>query len=317
MGAVSIQRSGLTVFEGACGYANAEWQVPNTVATKFRIASIGKQFTAVAALLLKQEGKVALADPVNRYVDGLPVPWRTATIHQLLTHTSGIPSKPENRSELEARRRDALPTTPRELLDAVQVVPLQFPHGTKLAYNNTGYILLGMVIEKASGMSYPRFIQERVFTPLKMTESGFDDAKRVLPKRAVGYILRGHEIENAESVHATVAWSAGGFYSTVRDLLTWSASLAQGKLLDADSTARMFQTYPETQLQGMHYGYGVVLAEKFGESLHYHGGGITGFTSVLQRYPKSELVVAVISNLDGGTAAWDVADGLAKLLLKK
>lgn len=316
MGAVSVWHHGKSLFEGACGFANAEWEIGNTVETKFRAASISKQFTAAAVLLLQQDGKLSVSDSIGKFIDGLPPAWQSTTVHQLLTHTSGVPIY----TAAPIRHLDRMGATPRELLDVVIGKPLMFMHGTKLVYNNTGYVLLGLVIEKASGMSYADFVYQRVFGPALMKDSGFDESRRVLSRRANGYNLKGDILENAEQVDASVAWSAGGFYSTVRDLVRWALAVRSGKLLNAASRAQMFRIYPETMLQGMHYGYGIVIAERFGKRLFYHGGGINGFSSVLQIYPDADLVIAVMSNLDSGSSqvqSWTVADGLAKQILKK
>lgn len=320
MGAVSMKQRGKSIFEGACGLANVEWQAPNTVDTKFRAASIAKQFTVAAILLLSQEGKLSVGDAVGKHVEDLPETWRPATIHQLLTHTSGIPIYTSDANESKLQRLRRLGATPREILDLVKDAPLMFPHGSKFAYNNTGYILLGLVIEKTSGVPYQQFVHDRIFAPLRMKDTGYDDSRTILPRRASGYVLAGGRLENAGPVDASLPWSSGGFYSTVRDLVSWSDSLAKGALLNPDSTARVFHVYPETLIQGMHYGYAVVLADRFGEKLQYHGGGINGFSSVLQRYPARDLTIAAMSNLDSDSApvaAWKLADGLAAIVLAK
>lgn len=320
MGTVSLMQSGKVLFEGACGFANAEWEVPNTIDTKFRTGSIAKQFTAASILLLKQTGKLKLDDPISKFVPDLPTPWRDATIHQLLTHTSGIPSYTASADSAALQRLNRRGATPDQLLALVKARPLLFPHGTRMAYNNTGYVLLGLVIEKVSSARYRQFVQEKLLTPAQMRDSGFDDAQTVLARRASGYARKQGHLENAESVDASVAWSSGGFYSTVRDLQTWWRFLTTGALLDADSLARMFRIYPETLTAGLHYGYAVVLGQKHGTAVRYHGGGISGYSSVLQHYPAHNLTVAVMSNLDSdseATAAWTVADGLVEQLLDR
>lgn len=169
-------------------------------------------------------------------------------------------------------------------------------------------------------MTYSDFIHNRLFAPLGMKHSGFDKALPVLPRRASGYKLVGDGLENAEQVDATVAWSAGGFYSTVGDLISWGTAILRGGILEKTSTEQMFRIYPETLLQGMHYGYGIVIAERFGKRLYYHGGGINGFSSVLQIYPDEDLIIAVMSNVDIGASriqSWTVADHLAGTYLEK
>jgi CubicO group peptidase (beta-lactamase class C family) len=314
MGAASVTVNGNTEFAEACGWADAEWKVENTADTRFRTASIAKQFTAAAVLLLYQDGKILLSDPIGKYLPDLPDSWRPATIHQLLTHTSGLPL-PDYDALFKSY---PLGPTPTQFLALLRDKPLLYPHGTKLTYNNVGYILLGLLIEKVSGMKYERFVQERLFDKIGMRDSAFDDIHKIVPRRARGYALEGAGLRNADPIDPRSAWSAGGFYSTVHDLTVWSEALAHGKLLNPDSTKRMFAVYPETLLEGMHYGYGVVLAERFGHELQYHGGGIRGFTSVLQRYPQVNLVIAVMSNLDSDTTpppmeSWVVGDGLAQI----
>jgi len=314
MGAASVAVNGSTQFAEACGWADAEWKIDNTMDTRFRAGSIAKQFTAAAVLLLYQDGKIWLSDPIGKYLTDLPSSWRSATIHQLLTHTSGVPIPDYHALE----QSYPLGPTPTRMLGLLRDKPLLYPHGTRLTYNNTGYLLLGFLIEKVSGMKYEHFIQERLFNRLGMLDSGFDDLHEVVARRARGYALDGGGLRNAGPIDPLTAWSAGGFYSTVHDLTLWSEALAHGKLLNADSTTRMFAVYPETLFEGMHYGYGAVLAERFGHALQYHGGGIQGFNSVLQRYPQVKLVIAVLSNLDSDKEppplkSWVLADGLAQI----
>lgn len=322
MGAVEVALNGKIVYSDACGWADAEWNVKNTVDTRFRTGSLAKQFTATAVLLLHEQGKFALTDPIGKYLPDLPESWWSATIHQLLTHTSGIP--PYTQGPV-FERMSRLGATPKEMIDSVRDQPLAFAHGTQFKYNNTGYIVLGMLIEKVSGIPYARFVQENVFDRAGMKNSSFDDFRKIIPRRAQGYSLVKGTLQNANFLDTTSAWSAGGFYTTVDDLVLWSEALAHQKLLNADSTRRMFSVYPETVLQGMHYGYGVVLAENIGHALEYHGGGITGFQSVLQRYPESGLVIVILSNVDPGDndpaseviAPWTLGDGLAQIWFQK
>lgn len=315
MGSVAVALDGKIVFSDACGWADAEWTVKNTVDTRFRTGSIAKQFTATAVLLLHEQGKFELSDPIGKYLPDLPESWRSATIHQLLTHTSGIPPYTQGPVFERMSRTGAMP---KEMIDSVRDKPLEFAHGTQFKYNNTGYIVLGMLIEKVSSVSYQRFVQENIFDRVGMRDSGFDEQHKIIPKRAKGYSLIKETLQNADFLDTTSAWSAGGFYSTVQDLIVWSEALAHQKLLNGDSTKRMFSIYPEAVVQGMHYGYAVTLTERFGHAIQYHGGGITGFQSVLQRYPEVGLVIAILSNVDSGDdsdviAPWTLGDSLAQI----
>lgn len=320
MGIVAVEENGTRVFEAACGFANEEWHVPNTIDTEFRIGSLTKQFTAAAILLLKQDGKLQLTDAIAKFVPDLPQSWVPVTVHQLLTHTSGIPNYTASSYEAERKQLDRIGATPRQILDLVTKVPLRFSPGAKVEYSNTNYILLGMVIEKTSGMSFQQFVQTRILEPLHLAHTGYDDTRKILEHRASGYVPSNDRLENVERVDASVPWSAGGYYSTVDDLLAWSDSLVQRRLLDAESTELMFRAYPEAALQGVHYGYAVVLGEKFGHRLEYFAGGIDGFSSMLQRYPELDLTVAVLSNLDPRktrVAAWTLADGVVETIVRK
>ena len=317
MGAVAMAVNGNIVFSDACGWADAEWNIKNTVDTRFRTGSIAKQFNASAVHQLHEQRKFELTDPIGKFLPDLPESWRIATIHQLLTHTSGFPTYTQGPAFDRMSRTGA---TPKEMIDLVRDKPLDFAPGNRWNYSNTGYIALGMLIEKVSGTSCERFVQENIFDRVGMKNSGFDEQHKIIPKRAKGYSLRKGTLENADFLDTTSAWSAGGFYSTVQDLILFSEALAHQKLLNLDSTKRMFSVYPETALQGMHYGYAVVIGERFGHAMQYHGVGITGFQSVLQRYPDTGLVIAVMSNVDTvedlpaeAVAPWTLGDGLAQI----
>lgn len=325
MGAASVTVNGKVAFSAACGWADAQFSVKNALDTRFPIYSITKEFTAAAVLLLHQEKKFALSDPIGEYLPNLPTSWQAATIHQLLTHTSGVPdytgSPDYKQVNPELSRLTLLGDIPNELLGLVRDRPLMFAHGEKFAYNNSGYILLGMLIEKVSAVPYPTYIQQHIFDRLKMRDSGYADPHLIVPRLAKGYVLSGANLRNADWVDPRQAWSAGAFYSTVGDLTRWSEAIAHGELLNPDSTERLYRAYPEAVSQDpfgkpAHYGYGIVLVERFNHQLQYHGGGDSGFNSVLQRYPEVNLVLAVLSNLDSGSGAlpsWTLADGLAQI----
>jgi D-alanyl-D-alanine carboxypeptidase len=322
MGSVLITVDGRRVFSGACGTADVQSKLKNAIDTRFLIGSITKEFTAAAVLLLYQEKRFELSDPIGKYLPNLPDPWQAATIHQLLTHTSGVPiytaSADGKGINPDLDHLILNGDIPNQLLDLVRNRPLLHAHGEKFTYNNSGYILLGMLIEKISGMSYSEFVQKRIFNPLQMRDSGYRDPRTIVPRLAKGYELDGLELRNVE-VDPRSAWSAGVLYSTVGDLTRWSEAMAHNKLLNSDSTSRMYALYPEAVSndpynQVGHYGYGIVLTERFRHQLQYHGGGIRGFNSVLQRYPEKNLVLAVLSNLDSDLMpSWTLADNLAQI----
>jgi D-alanyl-D-alanine carboxypeptidase len=311
-GAVLIGRNGKILFQKGYGLANAEWLIPNTPQTKFRIFSLTKQFTAAAILLLQEQGKLSVSDPVSRYISDLPDEWRKITLHQLLTHTSGLP---EYTQSPEINSINLIGASPQQLIALVKSKPLQFTPGSKLAYSNTGYVLLGMIIEKVSGQSYSAFLKERIFASLHLNDTGYDEATTVIPERASGYQFKDGSILNAKYLDMTVPYAAGGLYSTVNDLFKWNEALAGEKFLSATSQKQMFAIYPEASGYGAHYGYGIVISEKFGQPLYYHGGGGNGFATAIQRYPKENICIVVLSNLES-VKSWDVATEVAEVVLK-
>jgi CubicO group peptidase (beta-lactamase class C family) len=308
-GAVLVGVDGKIEFEKGYGNANEEWEIHNTPTTKFRIASLTKQFTAACVLLLQERGRLNVRDPISQYLSGLPDSWRSITIHQLLTHTSGIPNYT---SDLQFARIRHTGATPSEMVALVAAKPLDFNPGSKWAYSNTGYILLGMLIEKMSGKSYADFLKSNIFTPLGMANSGYDRAADILTERASGYEIKDGHLANADFIDMNIPYAAGGIYSTVEDMYRWSQALAQeGKLLSADSLKQMFTPYPEAAYQGQHYGYGVVISGlKFGKLLYYHGGGVDGFSTSIQRYPKDKVCIVVLTNV-GSLKPWESGDHIA------
>lgn len=308
-GAVLVGVNGKIVFKKAYGMANEEWNVPNTTTTKFRIASLTKQFTAACILLLRERGQLKVRDPISRYLPGLPQAWQSITIHQLLTHTSGIPNYTDSPELPKLNRTGA---TPQEMIALVADKPLDFTPGSQWHYTNTGYILLGMIIEKVAGQPYAEFLKSNIFQRLGMTNSGYDRASDIIRERASGYRTREGSIANADFIDMTIPYAAGGIYSTVEDMYLWNEALAQdGRLLSQDSLNQMFTEYPEATYQGQHYGYGVVISrQKFGKLLYYHGGGVEGFSSSIQRYPSERTCIVVLSNWSS-FKPWEMGDHIA------
>jgi CubicO group peptidase (beta-lactamase class C family) len=248
-------------------------------------------------------------DPISRYLPGLPETWQSNTIHQLLTHTSGIPSYTDSPQLAKLDRTGA---TPQEMIGLVADRPLDFKPGSQWHYTNTGYILLGMIIEKSSAQPYAEFLKSNIFERLGMMNSGYDRATDILKERASGYSITDGRIANADFIDMTIPYAAGGIYSTVQNLYRWNEALAQdGKLLSEDSLRQMFTEYPEPTCQGQHYGYGVVISrQKFGKLLYYHGGGVEGFSSSIQRYPSERVCIVVLSNLSS-FKPWEMGDHIA------
>lgn len=302
-GAVLVAKDGQPVFRKAYGRANEEWEIASTPETKFRLGSITKQFTAVAILRLAEQEKLKLTDPVKTYYPEAPAAWDAITLHHLLNHTSGIPSYTDQKDFFAAKSR--LPLKPAEIVRLTQEMPLEFPPGTKYRYNNTGYILLGVVLEKVTGVSYADHLKRTIFDPLGMKDSGYDSSTAILKQRASGYRPDGR---NADFLDMSLPYAAGSLYSTLDDLLKWDEALHADKLLQRAS----WETMTKPGLGD--YGYGLVIRPVEGRPAQAHGGGINGFSTFMVRVPGERLLVVALANQEG-PAAQTVAQSLARMYL--
>jgi CubicO group peptidase (beta-lactamase class C family) len=287
-GAVLVAKDDGTIFAKGYGFANAEHQVPNSTRTKFRLGSITKQFTAMAILILREQGKLKIQDPVGKYLADAPKAWEGVTIRHLLTHTGGVPSYTE---AADYSKKMSTPETVTTMIARFRDKPLDFKPGEKFHYSNSGYFLLGAIIEKVSGKSYEAFLKEAIFAPLGMKDTGYDHSATILPGRASGYNRRGEELVNAEYLDMSQPYAAGSLYSTVLDLAVWDRALRDGKLISKNAYTEMF-----TPVKG-DYAYGWAVKTIKGRKLIRHGGGINGFVTDFLRYPDQKLCVAVLCNV--------------------
>lgn len=294
MGSVLVGRDGKVLFEKSYGLANVEWAVPNDAATKYRIGSVTKQFTAAAILLLEERGKLKLDDPVSNYIPSAPATWEKITLLHLLTHTSGLVNFTDDPRYAEWKRN---PSSPSENLARIRDKPLQFEPGTKWAYSNTGYLLLSQVVETTSGQPFAQFVSENLLRPLGMTDSGFDSNTEIIPHRAYGYVGSPGRLSNAPYIDMTLPRGAGGLYSTTHDLMCWTEGVFGGKLLAAASLEKMTRAFKND------YALGVSVKESHGRKRIEHGGGIDGFNSHVAYFPESRTTVVVLANLATPRAA--------------
>ena len=292
MGSALVARGDDVIFSKAYGSANLEWQIPNAPSTRFRLGSITKQFTAASILLLEEQGKLKTEDPVKKYLADAPAAWDNITIFHLLTHSSGLPNFTGFPEYPNAR---AIPTTPEKLVARFRDKPLDFPPGEKFQYSNSGYVLLGYLIEKISSGSYEKFVQDNIFTPLLMKDSGYDSNSAIIARRATGYAPSPTGPRNAEFIHMSIPHAAGALYSTTEDLLKWQRALYGGKLLSPASFKKM-----TTPFKG-NYAFGLTVSSE-GRKQFEHGGGIEGFNTDLVYTPDTQVTVAVLSNLNGPAA---------------
>jgi CubicO group peptidase (beta-lactamase class C family) len=312
--AVVAVRDGHTVLRKAYGMADLERGVPLQPDMVFRIGSMTKQFTAVAILMLVEEGKVAVADPITRFLPDYPTGGRTITVEHLLTHTSGIKSYTDMDDFLANMRKDY---TVKELIDHFESQPVEFEPGEKYQYDNSGYFLLGAILEKASGMGYEAFLKKRIFDVVGMPRTSLDDTSRIIPGRAPGYSKTGDTWKNADWISMTQPYSAGALVSTVDDLAKWDAALYTGTLLRPETLQRAFTPHRLKDGKPIDYGYGWQSGTWEGFTVIQHGGGINGFVSMGVRVPERKVYVAVLSNRTAEPFPFPVAQRIASYLLDK
>ncbi len=305
MGTVLVERDGKAILDKGYGSADLEWKIPNAPDTRFRLGSITKQFTAAGILLLEERGQLKIEEPISKYMPDAPAAWKNITFSHLLTHTSGIPSFTSfaDYNELQTR-----PVTPEQLVARFRDKPLEFQPGEKWNYSNSGYALLGYLLEKISGKKYCDFLQQNIFTPLAMHDSGCDRNSVILQRRASGYTPGPNGLENAGYIDMTVPFSAGELYSTTGDLLRWQQGLFGGKLLNPASLKKMTTPFKEN------YGFGLEIQTIKGHERVSHAGGINGFNTFEAWYPQEKLSIIVLSNVNGN-APDEISGKLASVML--
>lgn len=292
---LAVVRDGKIVKLRGYGSANLELGVPVTVATRFEIGSITKQFTAVAVMMLVEDGKVSLDQEITTYFPEMPKSWGPITIRHLLTHSSGIQEYLEITNLLEETAR---PGTSHDDIAKMFFAKLksEFPPGQTWSYSNSGYLLLGNILEKVSGKSYFEFLDERVFKPLKMSETRSGEPRALLPNRAAGYEWREGRFENRPALTEN-AYSAGAIVTTPRDLAKWDAALANSKLLTKSSWEQIWTPLRiGSALAPYDYGFGWWVGQYHGRRVVTHGGGTPGFSSFITRFVDDKITVIVTTN---------------------
>lgn len=287
-GAVLVAQNGQILLSKGYGLADRTRQLPNTPQTRFRLGSVTKPFTALAILQLQAQGKLNVQDLICRYLTACPEAWQAITLHHLLTHTAGIPDL-ERLPEYAQIKTS--PTTPLQTITLFQDKPLAFPPGTQWEYSSSGYILLGVIIEQVSGQSYEAFLQENIFTPLGMNDTGYEHDAATL---ATGYA---NATTVADPIAMSIPFAAGGLYSTVEDLYRWEQALDTDELLPQPLLDLLFTPYAEIpQADGASYGYGWVISQQMGHRLIGHNGGIDGFVASLNRFVDDHVTIILLSN---------------------
>lgn len=295
--AVIVVREGKVILRKGYGKANLELGVSVEPDMIFRLGSITKQFTAVAILMLAEQGKLSLDDDLTKFLPDYPTKGQKLTIEHLLTHTSGIKSYTSLPEWLTLWRKD-IPLG--ELIGLFKDQPVEFAPGARWAYNNSAYVLLGAIIEKASGQTYREFVEKNIFAPLGMKQSFYDDTARVIPRRVTGYSKSGDGYVNAAYLSMTQPHAAGALVSSVDDLALWDAALYTNKLVKQETLRRAWTPSKLNDGKLTRYGYGWGTSSYEGHRIIEHGGGINGFSTDALRLPDDRIFVAVLTNKDSG-----------------
>jgi CubicO group peptidase (beta-lactamase class C family) len=312
-GSVLVAENGKVIYKKGLGMANMEWTIANQPDTKFRIGSVTKQFTAALILQLVEEGKIKLDGKITDYLpDYRKDTGEKVTIHQLLNHTSGIPSYtglPNFFAEISRN-----PYGVKDFVKKFASGNLEFEPGSKFSYNNSGYFLLGAIIEQITGKTYAQVLQERIFDPLGMKDSGFDTHSPLISKRAWGYQKTLEGYTNAPYLDMSLPYAAGSLYSTVEDLYRWDQALYENKIISADSKKLMFTP----GLSNYGYGFGI-RDQTIGKTeqktkVIAHGGGINGFNSLFTRLVDQKHLIVILDNVGMGRYHGNITNSIISIL---
>lgn len=306
--ALLVARGDDVLFRGARGAASVELGVPLDAGHVFRLASVTKQFAAAGVLRLVDEGKVSLDDPLSRFLPDYPN-GEAVSVRQLLNHTSGIKSYTGIAGHMQSGIRQDLDT--QALVEVFKDQPNDFKPGEGYAYNNSGYVLVGAVIEAASGKPWHQYLEEAFFAPLGMHDTHWGDDAALIPRQVRGYSADGEQLRSPQVLSMTQPHAAGALVSSVDDLLTWNRALHEGRLLKPASYRAM--TTPEGKAADDGYGYGIGVGRIRGQMALQHGGGIFGFSTFLLYLPERDVTVAMLQNSDArpGMEVGDLARMLA------
>lgn len=298
--AIGVKKGDQILLARGYGMADVENGVPATAETVYRIGSVTKQFTAAAVMQLVEAGRVALDAPMTDYLPDFPTQGHEVTVRHLLTHTSGIKSYTSLESWQPKMRLDL---SDEELVALFQDEPFDFAPGERFLYNNSGYYLLGMLIEAASGQTYRDYLNEHVFGALGLSGSSYCDERPIIAHRAEGYEIASGVLVNDAPLSMNQPGAAGALCSTVLDLLSWSVALRSGDVVAPESYEQMATSATLSDDSETGYGFGLSDGELDGHASVAHGGGINGFNTMLAHYPGADLDVVVLVNTNGPFAS--------------
>lgn len=312
---VIVTKAGKTLLRKGYGLASVAEKRPMQADDVMRLGSVSKQFTAVSILMLMEEGKLSLSDNLQKFFPDYPESGKKITVEHLLTHTAGIPNYTNKPGFVSTIAKDM---TVDEMIASFKNDPLEFEPGSTWNYSNSGYFLLGAIIEKASGIPYAKFVEQRIFVPLGMKNTAYEGYERSKHSHAAGHAPGANGFEPSRTISMTQPYAAGSLTSTVDDLAVWDAAISTGKLLKESSWKRAFTNYKLSNGKNTDYGYGWGIGELEGSAMISHGGGINGFATFALRLPKEKIYVAVLTNAESGLASSSmVASRLAAAAMGK
>ena len=289
---LAVVQDGRVVKQQAYGFADLEQKVPVTPDTVFEIGSITKQFVAAALMTLVEQGAIDLDQPASRYLSDLPPAWHEVTVRQLLTHTSGIPDF----EEILGYGAYRTPTTAQQLIAVAAAKPMDFAPGTQWHYSNTGYYLLGLIIEKVSGAPYLSLIEKSILAPAGMKRTRSSVPTEVIAGRASGYALEDDRLVNRDAIQPTAVGAAGDLVSTTGDLVQWNAMLDAQSVLTTESYAQTWTNHALADGSPSGYGFGWFVSPVRGHRVQEHSGGTAGFSADILRLPDDRVTVIVLTN---------------------
>ncbi len=301
-GNVLIARHGEVLFNESYGYANREFEVLNDADTKFNIGSITKPFTAVAVLKLVEEGRLSLSDSIAKFMPQAPTHWQSLTIHQLLSHTSGLIHSWDLLEDSTLMfQKSSLHNTLTWYFDK----PLRFKPGTSFSYSGVGYLVLAVVVESVTEMKYDQYLSELIFDPIHMDATGASDPEAIIPKLANGYVIDSMGIRNASHFYVPLLTGGGHLYSTAQDLLKFDRAIANYSILSKETTQQMFTPVREG------YGYGWDIVKNDTLNMAFHTGFIPGYLTRYDRYPDHDLTLIILTNYQSDWSpvdSWDITN---------
>ncbi len=305
---VAVARGGRVVIARGYGLADVARNAPVTPSTVFRAGSLAKQFTAAAILRLAEQGRLSLDDEITKHLPDYPVQGHRVLVRHLLAHTSGIRNYTSLGPRWASRNRE--PMSADSIIALFAPEPFEFAPGTDFRYNNSGYFLLGRIIEKVTGRRYADVLRDEVLAPLALPATKYCPDEPDPATDASGYAMRGGALVPSAPLSMNHPFSAGALCASAQDLVAWTLALSGGKVVSPASYARMITPEPLADGRRMPYGYGLGLVSVAGHAAVAHGGGMNGFTAQLAHFAADSLIVAVLVNTEGNLAdrlAFDIA----------